>query len=205
MRKFYPVLLGTALKNKGVQPLLDAVISYLPNPSEVTNYALDERESGNTKKIAMNPARDGSHPMIALAFKLEAGRFGQLTYMRMYQGCLRKGDTVYNTRTGRKVRIQRLVRMHSNQMEDIGEAYAGDICAVFGVDCASGDTFVSDQALKLSMESIYVPEAVISMSIRPKETKDNDNFSKAVGRFCREDPTFHVEYDSDNKEVSLSA
>ncbi|XP_029834091.2 elongation factor G, mitochondrial [Ixodes scapularis] len=203
-RKFFPVLMGSALKNKGVQPLLDAVVSFLPNPSEVTNYALDEQSSEKAKKIAMNPRRDDSHPMIALAFKLEAGRFGQLTYVRMYQGSLRKGDTVWNTRTGRKVRVPRLVRMHASQMEDVGEAYAGDICALFGVDCATGDTFVSEQGLKLSMESIHVPEAVISMSISPKDNKDSDNFSKAVSRFCREDPTFHVEYDPDNKEMIAS-
>ncbi|XP_064456739.1 elongation factor G, mitochondrial-like [Ornithodoros turicata] len=203
-RKFCPVLVGSALKNKGVQPLLDAVISYLPNPSEVTNYALDERNCGETKKVAMSPLRDSSHPFVALAFKLEAGRYGQLTYLRVYQGMVKKGDTLFNTRTGRRVRIPRLVRMHAAEMEDIGEAYAGDICAVFGVDCASGDTFVAEKELQLSMESIYVPESVISMSIRTKESKDSDNFSKAISRFSREDPTFHVEYDNDNKEMIAS-
>ncbi|XP_075538907.1 mitochondrial translation elongation factor G 1 [Dermacentor variabilis] len=203
-RKFFPVLMGTALRNKGVQPLLDAVVQYLPNPAEVTNYALDERDPANVKKVVMNPARDDSHPLVALAFKLEAGRFGQLTYLRVYQGHLRKGDTLWNTRTGRKVRVPRVVRMHAAEMEEIGEAFAGDICAVFGVDCASGDTFVTDANLKLSLESIHVPEPVISMSIRPKDNKDNDSFSKAVNRFCREDPTFHVKYDTDNKEMIAS-
>ncbi|XP_077554071.1 elongation factor G, mitochondrial-like [Haemaphysalis longicornis] len=203
-RQFFPVLLGTALKNKGVQPLLDAVVQYLPNPSEVTNYALDESDPAEVKKVVMSPARDGSHPMIALAFKLEAGRFGQLTYLRVYQGRLRKGDTLWNARTGKKVRVPRVVRMHASEMEEVSEALAGDICAVFGVDCASGDTFVSQADLKLAMESIHVPEPVISMSIRPKENKDSDNFSKAVNRFCREDPTFHVKFDSDNKEMIAS-
>uniref|UniRef100_A0A023GLU9 Elongation factor G, mitochondrial n=1 Tax=Amblyomma triste TaxID=251400 RepID=A0A023GLU9_AMBTT len=203
-RKFFPVLLGTALRNKGVQPLLDAVVHYLPNPAEVENYALDETDPANVKRVIMNPARDGSHPMVGLAFKLEAGRFGQLTYLRLYQGRLQKGDTLWNTRTGRKVRVPRVVRMHAAEMEEVGEALAGDICAVFGVDCASGDTFVSEADLKLSMESIHVPEPVISMSIRPKNNKDSDSFSKAVNRFCREDPTFHVKYDVDNKEMIAS-
>uniref|UniRef100_A0A1E1X8Y3 Elongation factor G, mitochondrial n=1 Tax=Amblyomma aureolatum TaxID=187763 RepID=A0A1E1X8Y3_9ACAR len=203
-RKFFPVLLGTALRNKGVQPLLDAVVHYLPNPAEVANYALDEADPANVKRVVMNPARDGSHPMVALAFKLEAGRFGQLTYLRVYQGRLQKGDTLWNTRTGRKVRVPRVVRMHAAEMEEVGDALAGDICAVFGVDCASGDTFVSEADLKLSMESIHVPEPVISMSIRPTNNKDSDSFSKAVGRFCREDPTFHVKFDADNKEMIAS-
>lgn len=203
-RKFYPVLLGSALKNKGVQPLLDAVVSYLPNPTEVTNYAFDESVPGETKKIVMSPKRDNSQPFVALAFKLEAGRYGQLTYLRVYQGMFKRGDTLFNTRTGRRVRVPRLVRMHASEMEDIGEAYAGDICAVFGVDCASGDTFVTTKDLKLSMESIYVPEPVISMSIRTRDNRDNDSFSKAVGRFSREDPTFHVHYDADNKEMIAS-
>ncbi|XP_022654457.1 elongation factor G, mitochondrial-like isoform X1 [Varroa jacobsoni] len=201
-RRFFPVLMGTALKNKGIQPLLDAIVSYLPNPSEVDNFAFKGEE-----KIRMDPARVArgeGYPFVGFAFKLEAGRFGQLTYIRVYQGSLQKGDMLFNTRTGKKVRIPRVVRMHSAEMEDINEAYAGDICAVFGVDCASGDTFVSEKGLEVSMEPMFVPEPVISMSIRPKENKDADNFSKACSRFMREDPTFRVEYDADNKETIAS-
>ncbi|XP_055839116.1 elongation factor G, mitochondrial [Episyrphus balteatus] len=203
-RTFTPVLVGTALKNKGVQPLLDAVIDFLPNPGEVENLALVEKEGEEPGKIILSPARDGKSPFVGLAFKLEAGRFGQLTYLRCYQGVLKKGDSIFNTRTKRKVRIARLVRLHSNQMEDVNEVYAGDIFALFGVDCASGDTFVTDIKLNISMESMFVPEPVVSMAIKPNNPKDRDNFAKAVARFTKEDPTFTFAYDPDVKETLVS-
>lgn len=203
-RTFTPVLVGTALKNKGVQPLLDAVLNYLPNPGEVENIALVEHEGEEPEKIFLNPARDGKAPFVGLAFKLEAGRFGQLTYLRCYQGVLKKGDSIFNVRTNKKVRLSRLVRLHSNQMEDVNEVYAGDIFALFGVDCASGDTFVTNQKLNLSMESIFVPEPVVSMAINPVNSKDRDSFSKAIARFTKEDPTFQFHYDPDVKETIVS-
>lgn len=203
-RTFTPVFVGTALKNKGVQPLLDGVLDYLPNPGEVQNYALREQEGKESEKIILDPSRSGDKPFVSLAFKLEAGRFGQLTYMRCYQGMLKKGDNIFNARTGRKVRVARLVRLHSNNMEDVNEVFAGDIFALFGVDCASGDTFVTDVKLNLSCESIFVPEPVVSMSINPANNKDRDNFSKAVARFTKEDPTFKFQYDADNKETIVS-
>jgi len=152
----------------------------------------------------MNPARSNEKPFVALAFKLEQGKFGQLTYLRVYQGCVNKGDSVYNTRTGKKTRLSRLVQMHSDKMEDVSRVYSGDICAVFGVDCASGDTFVFDKDLKLSMESIHVPEAVLSMSIKPADKKSDGNFAKAVARFTKEDPTYRVWFDNENKETVAS-
>ncbi|OBS66061.1 hypothetical protein A6R68_05399 [Neotoma lepida] len=156
-RSFTPVLLGSALKNKGVQPLLDAVLEYLPNPSEVQNYAILHQDDSKEKtKILMNSQRDNSHPFVGLAFKLEAGRFGQLTYVRNYQGELKKGSTIYNTRTGKK---------------DVEEVYAGDICALFGIDCASGDTFTNKDNSGLSMESIHVPEPVISVAMKPSNKR----------------------------------
>nr|MBE5726067.1 iconoclast [Cucujiformia] len=181
-KTFTPVFVGTALKNKGVQPLLDGVIDYLPNPGEVHNYALKEQQDEESIKVTLDPARSNEKSFISLAFKLEAGKFGQLTYMRCYQGMMKKGDTIYNARTKRKVRIARLVRMHSNTMEDINEVYAGDIFALFGVDCASGDTFVTDLKDNISLESIFVAEPVVSMSISPVNSKDRDNFSKAIAR-----------------------
>jgi len=206
-RTFTPVMLGTALKNKGVQPLLDGVINYLPDPSEVDNFALKNKNNDDEEepeKVLMIPDRTNKAPFVALAFKLEQGKFGQLTYLRVYQGVVSKGDTVYNTRTGKKTRLSRLVQMHSDKMEDVSKVFSGDICAVFGVDCASGDTFVFDKDLKLSMESIHVPEAVLSMSIKPADKKGDGNFTKAITRFTKEDPTYRVWYDNENKETIAS-
>ncbi|NXB46741.1 EFGM factor, partial [Leucopsar rothschildi] len=204
-KSFTPVLVGSALKNKGVQPLLDAVLEYLPNPSEVENYALlNQGDSQDQTKFLLNSARDDSQPFIGLAFKLEAGRFGQLTYVRVYQGMLKKSDYIYNTRTGKKVRVQRLVRMHSDNMEDVNEVYAGDICALFGIDCASGDTFTDKTSTDISMESIHVPDPVISVAMKPANKNDLDKFSKGLGRFTREDPTFRIHFDEESKETIVS-
>ena len=207
-RTFTPVMLGTALKNKGIQPLLDGVVSYLPNPAQVDNFALKFKknadEDSEPEKLLMVPDRSNKEPFVALAFKLEQGKFGQLTYLRVYQGSVSKGDSVYNSRTGKKTRLSRLVQMHADKMEDVSKVYSGDICAVFGVDCASGDTFVFDKDLKLSMESIHVPEAVLSMSIKPADKKGDSNFAKAVARFTKEDPTFKVWFDNENKETIAS-
>ncbi|NXD38434.1 EFGM factor, partial [Copsychus sechellarum] len=204
-KSFTPVLVGSALKNKGVQPLLDAVLEYLPNPSEVQNYALlNQGDSQDQTKFLLNSARDDSQPFIGLAFKLEAGRFGQLTYVRVYQGMLKKSDYIYNTRTGKKVRVQRLVRMHSDNMEDVNEVYAGDICALFGIDCASGDTFTDKTSTDISMESIHVPDPVISVAMKPSNKNDLDKFSKGLGRFTREDPTFRIHFDEESKETIVS-
>jgi elongation factor G len=201
-RSFTPVFVGSALKNKGIQPLLDGVIDYLPDPSQVTNYALDNLN--NEEKVVMSPLRDATYPFVGLAFKLEAGRFGQLTYLRIYQGVLNKGDWIYNTRTGKKVKISRLVRMHSDKMEDINDAKAGDICAIFGVDCASGDTFANKSSIHYTMESIHVPDPVIMLSIKPVNKNDVDNFGKGINRFQKEDPTFKVHFDDESKETIIS-
>ena len=197
--KFTPVLMGSALADKSVQPMLDAVCDFLPNPSEVENLALDrKREEAKVKLVSYN-----SLPFVGLAFKLEESNFGQLTYIRVYQGSLRKGQTVTNARNGQKVKIPRIVRMHSNEMEEVQEIGAGEICAVFGVDCASGDTF-AEGGLGYSMTSMFVPDPVISLSIKPKHTKDTPNFSKAISRFQREDPTFRVHVDPESGESIIS-
>lgn len=205
-RKFVPVLVGSALKNKGVQPALDAIVSYLPNPAEVENRAMFWDESGkqSEEKVVLNPARNDSNPFVGLAFKLESSRFGQLTYIRVYQGSVRKGDYVWNTRTQRRTKVSRLARMHSNNIEDVGEVYAGDICAFFGIDCATGDTFVVERDYRIGMEPIFVPDPVISMSIRLKDQKKLDTFAKAIKRFTKEDPTFQRHYDEENRETILS-
>jgi elongation factor G len=146
--KFTPVMMGSALADKSVQPMLDAVCDYLPNPSEVENLALDSRrKEAPVKLVSYN-----SLPFVGLAFKLEESNFGQLTYIRVYQGSLKKGMNVFNARSDKKVKIPKIVRMHSNEMEEVQEIGAGEICAVFGVDCASGDTF-TDGSLGYTMVS----------------------------------------------------
>jgi elongation factor G len=197
--KFTPVMMGSALANKGVQPMLDAVVDYLPDPSEVTNIALDTRKK--EAPTALVPYID--KPFVGLAFKLEESPYGQLTYIRVYQGTLKKTMTVFNARTDKKVKVPRIVRMHSNEMEEVQSVGAGEICAVFGVDCASGDTF-TDGNSPYTMSSMFVPEPVISLSIAPKDTKDTGNFSKAMSRFQREDPTFRVHVDSESQETIIS-
>jgi elongation factor G len=197
--KFTPVLMGTALADKSVQPMLDAVCDYLPNPQDVPNTALDR--SKGEEPVSLVPYN--SLPFVGLAFKLEENPYGQLTYMRVYQGSLKKGTYLFNSRTNKKVRIPRIVRMHSNEMEDVNEIGAGEICAVFGVDCASGDTF-TDGKLPYSMSTMFVPDAVMSLSIRPKKSSDADNFSKAMNRFMREDPTFRLHVDEESEETIIS-
>jgi elongation factor G len=194
-----PVFLGSAYKNKAVQPLLDAVTRYLPSPAEVVNEALDL--SKGEEKVKLNS--DPEAPFVALAFKLEEGRFGQLTYIRIYQGRLRKGDTIVNGRTQRDVRVGRLVRMHADEMEDIQDAGAGDIVGLFGIDCASGDTFTSEK-IRYSMTSMHVPEPVIHLSIKAKDKKAQTNIGKALQRFTKEDPTFRARVDEESGETIIS-
>ncbi|ESR58596.1 hypothetical protein CICLE_v10018974mg [Citrus x clementina] len=198
-RKFIPVFMGSAFKNKGVQPLLDGVLSYLPCPTEVSNYALDQKN--NEEKVILSGNPDG--PLVALAFKLEEGRFGQLTYLRIYEGVIRKGDFIINVNTGKKIKVPRLVRMHSNEMEDIQEAHAGQIVAVFGVDCASGDTF-TDGSVKYTMTSMHVPEPVMSLAVQPVSKDSGGQFSKALNRFQKEDPTFRVGLDAESGQTIIS-
>lgn len=197
--KFTPVLMGSALADKSIQPMLDAVCDYLPNPSDVKNVALDRSKGeAEAQLVPYN-----SLPFVGLAFKLEENNYGQLTYIRVYQGTLRKGTYLFNSRNDKKVRIPRIVRMHSNEMEDVNEVGAGEICAVFGVDCASGDTF-TDGNLPYTMSSMFVPDAVMSLSIKPKRSTDADNFSKAMNRFQREDPTFRLMVDEESEETIIS-
>ncbi len=194
-----PVFCGSAYKNKGVQPLLDAVTHYLPDPTEIPQFALD-LDKGEAK---VPLTADLDKPLVALAFKLDEGRFGQLTYIRIYQGTLKKGDTIVNARTGRDVRVGRLVRMHADEMEDIQDASAGDIVALFGIDCASGDTFTSGD-VRLAMTSMFVPAPVIHLTIKAKDKKNQANVAKALGRFIKEDPTFHSRVDEESGETIIS-
>ncbi len=193
-----PVFMGSAYHNKGVQPLLNAVVRYLPDPSEVKNIALDLDRDEEKVELQADPAA----PLVALAFKLEEGQYGQLTYIRIYQGMLKKGDDIVNTRLKRKVKVGRLIRMHAESMEDITEAYCGDIVALFGIDCASGDTFVRGD-IDYSMSSMYVPDPVISLAVHPKDKSSEENMSKALNRFAKEDPTFRTYVDEESQETVI--
>lgn len=200
-RKFTPVLMGSALANTGVQHVLDSVVDYLPQPNEILNTGL---ELVNNDEVPVTLLPSSTAPFVGLAFKLEEGKYGQLTYIRVYQGKLRKGTYINHLKSGKKVKVSRLVRMHSNDMEDVDEVGAGEICATFGIDCASGDTFIGQNCdREITMSSMFVPEAVISLSIHPK-SKDNGAFSKAMNRFQKEDPTFRVKFDPESKETVIS-
>ena len=197
--EFTPVFMGSAYKNKGIQALLDAVEQYLPCPTDVTNMALDLKNNEAEFPVSNNP----EDSLIMLAFKLEDGRYGQLTYVRTYQGSLKKGDTIYNSRTGKKVKVGRLCRMHSDEMEEIEECGSGDIVALFGIDCASGDTFTAED-ISCSMSSMHIPEPVISLAVIPVDNKAQINMSKALNRFTKEDPTFKSYVDHETGETIIS-
>lgn len=193
-----PVFVGTAKMNKGVQTMLDGVCNFLPSPLDVKNYALDRDKNEEKVELSSDPTK----PAVALAFKLEDGRYGQLTYMRVYQGTIRKGDFIVNMSNGKKVKVPRLVRMHASEMHDIEEAPAGEIVAMFGIDCSSGDTF-TDGTVNLSMTSMYIPTPVVELSVAPKEKAGQVNFSKAMNRFQKEDPTFRVYRDEESGETVI--
>ena len=195
-----PVYMGSAFKNKGVQPLLDAINRYLPSPLEAEPTEAADLANGGSKVLLDT---DPEKPTVVMAFKLTEEQFGQLTYARIYQGKLRKGEQLVNTRTGKKLRVGRMVRMHANDRDNIDYAEAGDIVAMIGVDCASGDTFCNDH-VRLACESIFVPDSVISLAIKAKDNEQQMKMSKAIGRFMREDPTFRVHSDEESGETIIA-
>ncbi len=193
-----PVFMGTAFKNKGVQTLLDAVLEYLPSPLDRKYYGNDNDKG---EKIEVYP--DPKKPLCAMAFKITDDTFGQLTYTRIYQGTLKKGESYYNPRLGKTQRVGRLVRMHSNDRDDVAFAEAGDIIAMVGVECASGDTYCAE-GINVTMESMFVPEPVIELAIKPAKQEDLVKMSKALNRFMKEDPTFRVHVDKESNETRIA-
>ena len=193
-----PVFMGSAYKNKGIQSLLDGVTAYLPSPPEMSHSAL----TPGTVEGKIPLSGSAEDPLVVMAFKVDEGRFGQLTYLRLYQGTLRRGDTITNMRTRKDHRVGRLVRMHADEMEDIDAACAGDIVAMFGIDCASTDTF-TDGKLDVTMASMHVPAPVISLTVKTNAQMQS-NMSKALRRFGKEDPTFHVTADPETGETIIS-
>jgi elongation factor G len=198
--KMTPVMCGSAFRNKGVQLLLDGVVYYLPKPTDIVNEAHDQTK-GEEKVILES---DPKKPFVALAFKLQQDKFGQLTYFRVYQGSVSAGDTIYNTSNEmRKVRVPRMFRMHSDDREEIQTAECGDIVAFYGVEASSGETF-TDGKFNVTLTSMHVAAAVISLAVAPKDRAGEGNFSKALNRFTKEDPTFRVHQDEESQQTIIS-
>jgi elongation factor G len=199
VQQLCPVLVGSAYRNKGVQPLLEAVTRYLPSPLDREVFAKDHGNQGAEVPLAPDP----DAPLVAMAFKLVEEPFGQVTFMRIYQGTLAKGNFYFNSRQRKRTRISRILRIHADQKEDIDAASAGDIVAVMGIECATGDTYCSE-GTDLSLESIFAARPVIDLSIQPTKRADYDKLAKALHRFMREDPTFRVHVDHETSETIIS-
>ena len=200
-RHVTPILCGSAYHDVGVQPLLDAVVRYLPRPSERIR-TVEDLESGAPLRLD----RGVEGPLCAFAFKIDDGAYGQLTYVRILQGRLRRGQRVVNMRTGSRLKVGRLGRMHAASMEEIEGACAGDIVALFGVECAHGDTF-TDGELHCAVAPITVPEAVMAVAVALRgghDRRGEARLAKALGRFSREDPSFRVRRDEESGETILA-
>jgi elongation factor G len=198
-QEFTPVYLGTAYRNKGVQPLLDAIVKYLPTPLDSPSKGKDPTDQ--TKIIELEPTPN--KPFVGMAFKIVEDEFGQLTFTRIYQGKIEKGGSYFNQRTGKKDRFSRIVKMHADKREEIDSAEAGDIVAIMGIDCASGDTYSSEPKY-CTLENIFIAKPVIKMSINPLSRDNSDRLSKALQRFRKEDPTFQVMTDEETGEQVIA-
>lgn len=194
-----PVYMGSAYKDKAVQPLLDAVIRYLPSPLDREIRGRDPKDE--TKRIELKP--DPAAPFVGMAFKIVEDPFGQLTFVRIYQGSIQRGEAYVNQRTGRKERFSRIYRMHSDKREELDAASAGDIVAITGIDSASGDTYCHERDY-CTLESMFIPDPVIKVAVTPASRADADKMSKALQRFRKEDPTFRVFTDDETNEILIS-
>ena len=199
--EFVPVLTGSAFKNKGVQPLLDAVVDYLPSPLDIP--AIDGENPRTGEPLERKP--DDAEPFSALAFKImSAPHVGKLTYFRVYSGTLAQGDQVLNVRSGDKERMGRLLEMHANNQQDVDKVYAGDIVAAIGLkNTRTGDT-LCDPANPISLEQLEFPEPVIHVAVEPKTKADQDKMSKALMSLSEEDPTFQVRSDEETGQTVIS-
>jgi elongation factor G len=199
--KLFPVVVGTAFKNKGVQPLLDAVVDYLPSPLDIGETHGKDPNTG--KEASRKP--DDKEPFSALAFKIMADQFvGQLTFIRVYSGQLKTGDSILNVRTGKTERIGRLMKMHANKREEINEILAGDICAAVGLrNVSTGDTICNEDH-PIALESIEFAAPVISVAVEPKTKADQEKMGMALGKLAQEDPTFKVHTDPDSGQTIIS-
>ena len=198
-RDIVPLMMGSAFKNKGVQPLLDAVCDYLPSPLDRSYFARDHNNAGTETPLAGDP----DAPLVAMVFKITDEPFGQLSYVRVYQGTIVKGGQYRNARTNRTLRVGRIVRMHANDRQDIADAGPGDIVALLAVECANGDTLCGE-GINYSLESIFVAEPVISLSVTPASNADQERMAKALSRFMKEDPTFRVSTDPETSETIIA-
>jgi elongation factor G len=203
-RKFIPVFMGSAYKNKGVQLALDGVIRYLPSPPEKPNHGFLYNKEKKEEEMLELPT-DDNLPFVGYVFKLEESRFGQLTYIRVYQGKLKRGDFVWNDKMAKKVKVSRIVKMHANNMEEIEDVKAGDIFAIFGVECATGDTLSqADNSFPVRCQRMFVPDPVMSLTINPSKQDNAAKLEKALAKFKREDPTFSVTVDRESEEMIIS-
>lgn len=208
-RTFAPVFMGSAVKNKGVQRALDGVIDFLPNPIEKDQKAYIHKtlpqpgvESSEIPEEVILK-NDNSKPFLGMAFKLQENKFGQLTYIRAYQGNLKRGDMLNIVTQRKKVKVSRIVKMHADNMEEIQEVQCGEIFAIFGIDCYTGETFSGEDKI-ITLEKMHVPESVMSLTIKPKKTDYITKFLKAINRFQKEDPTFKISQNEETEEMIMS-
>jgi elongation factor G len=199
--KLFPVICGSAFKNKGVQPMLDAVVDYLPSPLDVPATMANDPKTG---ELVPRPPDDDA-PFSALVFKIMTDPFvGQLAFIRVYSGCMKTGDTVLNSTKGQRERIGRLLKMHANKREEIKEVYAGDIAAAVGLkNVITGDT-ICDANAPVVLESIQFPAPVIALAVEPKTKSDQEKLSSGLAKLMQEDPTFKVETDKDTGQTKIS-